>query len=94
MAAQFIIQYVMRNADLAHRRQRRDERARALGFFGLPLNTDRRYYFLVYALVIVATLFTKNLTRSRVGRAFVAIRDRYLSAEVMGINVWCATWGA
>ena len=38
--------------------------------------------------VILATLFTKNLTRSRVGRAFVAIRDRYLSAEVMGVNVW------
>jgi branched-chain amino acid transport system permease protein len=57
-------------------------------FFGLPLNTDRRYYFLVYALVIAATLFTKNLTRSRSGRAFVAIRDRYLSAEVMGVNVW------
>ena len=38
--------------------------------------------------MILATLFTKNLTRSRSGRAFVAIRDRYLSAEVMGVNVW------
>jgi len=87
MAAQFIIQYLMRNATWLTGGSD-GMSVRAPVFFGLPLNTDRRYYFLVYALVILATLFTKNLTRSRVGRAFVAIRDRYLSAEVMGVNVW------
>ena len=87
MAAQFIIQYVMRNATWLTGGSD-GMSVRAPSFFGLPLNTDRRYYFLVYALVILATLFTKNLTRSRAGRAFVAIRDRYLSAEVMGVNVW------
>jgi len=87
MAAQFIIQYLMRNATWLTGGSD-GMSVRAPSFFGLPLNTDRRYYFLVYALVILATLFTKNLTRSRVGRAFVAIRDRYLSAEVMGVNVW------
>jgi branched-chain amino acid transport system permease protein len=87
MAAQFIIQYLMRNATWLTGGSD-GMSVRAPSFFGLPLNTDRRYYFLIYALVILATLFTKNLTRSRVGRAFVAIRDRYLSAEVMGVNVW------
>ncbi len=87
MAAQFIIQYVMRNATWLTGGSD-GMSVRAPSFFGLALNTDRRYYFLVYALVILATLFTKNLTRSRTGRAFVAIRDRYLSAEVMGVNVW------
>jgi branched-chain amino acid transport system permease protein len=87
MAAQFIIQYVMRNATWLTGGSD-GMSVRPPVFFGLPLNTDRRYYFLVYAFVILATLFTKNLTRSRPGRAFVAIRDRYLSAEVMGVNVW------
>jgi len=87
MAAQFIIQYLMRNATWLTGGSD-GMSVRAPVFFGLPLNTDRRYYFLVYAVVILATLFTKNLTRSRSGRAFVAIRDRYLSAEVMGVNVW------
>ena len=87
MAAQFIIQYMMRNATWLTGGSD-GMSVRAPVFFGLPLNTDRRYYFLVYAFVILATLFTKNLTRSRPGRAFVAIRDRYLSAEVMGVNVW------
>jgi branched-chain amino acid transport system permease protein len=33
--------------------------------------------------------FTSNLIRSRDGRALVAVRDHYLSAEIMGINL---TW--
>jgi len=30
----------------------------------------------------------KNIVRSRSGRAFVAIRDRYLAAEVIGVNLF------
>lgn len=87
MAAQFIIQYAMRNwTSLTGGSDGMSVRPPV--FFGLPLNNDRRYYFLIYVLVVLATLYTKNLTRTRPGRAFVAIRDRYLSAEVMGVNVW------
>ena len=31
--------------------------------------------------------YARNLVRSRMGRAFVAIRDRDLSAEIIGINL-------
>jgi branched-chain amino acid transport system permease protein len=57
-------------------------------FFGIALDNDHSYYYLIYAFVIAATLYTKNITRTRPGRAFVAIRDRYLAAEVIGVNVW------
>jgi branched-chain amino acid transport system permease protein len=87
MAAQFIIEYVMRNATWLTGGSS-GMSVVPPSFFGLPLNTDRRYFYLIYAFVILATLFTKNLTRARPGRAFVAIRDRYISAEVMGVNVW------
>ena len=30
----------------------------------------------------------RNLVRSRIGRAFVAIRDNDLAAEVMGVNIF------
>ena len=36
-------------------------------------------------LAIVATL---NLVRSRIGRAFVAIRDQDIAAEIIGINIF------
>jgi branched-chain amino acid transport system permease protein len=87
MAAQFIIGYAMRNwtgltggsSGLV---------VDSPSFFGIDLDNDRSYYYLIYAFVIAATLYTKNLTRTRTGRAFVAIRDRYLAAEVIGVNVW------
>ena len=45
------------------------------------------YFFLLFfaALAIVATL---NLVRSRIGRAFVAIRDQDIAAEIIGINIY------
>lgn len=46
------------------------------------------YYYLVMGIGAIATYFAVNITRTRSGRAFVAIRDNDLAAEVMGINLW------
>lgn len=51
------------------------------------IDTDLKVYFLMIILVILCTTAMVNLLRSRVGRAWVAIRDNDISAEVMGINV-------
>ena len=48
----------------------------------------RAIFYLIYALVIPAILFTKNLFRTRVGRAFIAIRDRDVAASVMGVSLF------
>lgn len=45
-------------------------------------------YYLTLVLAVAATLVTKNIVRARSGRAFVAIRDRYLAAEVIGVNLF------
>ena len=58
----------------------------ALGNF--HLDTEKRFYFLTLIMVILAVGFARNLVRSRVGRAFVAIRDRDLAAEIMGISLF------
>ncbi len=39
------------------------------------------------AYLVVMYLLAANLMRSRDGRALVAVRDHYLSAEVMGVNL-------
>jgi len=39
------------------------------------------YYFLM-VLTILTVLAIKNLVRTRIGRAFIAIRDRDIAAEV------------
>ena len=46
------------------------------------------YFYLVMAIACLATFFAVNIVRTRAGRAFVAIRDNDLAAEVMGISLW------
>jgi branched-chain amino acid transport system permease protein len=55
--------------------------------FGMPLDSDARVFYLIFAAVVPATLFAKNLFRTRVGRAFIAIRDRDVAASVMGVSL-------
>ena len=57
-----------------------------LGSFVLKSKTS--YFYLVMAFTCLATILTKNIVRTRAGRAFVAIRDNDLAAEVMGISLW------
>jgi len=52
------------------------------------IDSDLKVYFMMLILVIVCVIIMANLLRSRVGRAWVAIRDNDISAEVMGINVF------
>jgi branched-chain amino acid transport system permease protein len=55
--------------------------------FGLALNSDRRIYYLILFLVICAAAFAKNLFRTETGRAFIAVRDNDISAEIIGIDI-------
>jgi len=51
------------------------------------IDNDLKVYFMMIVLVIICVIGMANLLRSRAGRAWVAIRDNDISAEVMGINV-------
>jgi branched-chain amino acid transport system permease protein len=52
------------------------------------LDTLREQYYLNLAVVSLAIVFALNLARSPVGRAFIAIRDRDVAAEIMGIHLF------
>lgn len=87
IAAQFIIEFTIRRWDkLTGGVEGMYVEPGSLG----PLNFGDRnqLYYLTFFLAVVATLAIKNIIRSRSGRAFVAIRDRYLAAEVIGVNVF------
>ena len=87
MAAQFIIGYAMRNWTSLTGGSGGLNVDRP-SFFGFTLDTDLHYYYLILILAIVSTVFLKNLLRTRTGRAMVAVRDRYLSAEIMGVHLF------
>ncbi|MEW6232583.1 MAG: branched-chain amino acid ABC transporter permease [Chloroflexota bacterium] len=91
MAAQFITvdfiitQYVSQIGGRGH-------------YFSLPpgtialgpwvIDNDIEVYYLMVTLVILCLIFMANLMRTRVGRAWIAIRDNDIAAEVMGVNVF------
>ena len=53
--------------------------------FGVALDTSFRLYWVIVPVTLLMLLGAANLFRTRVGRAFIAIRDRDISAEVLGI---------
>ena len=54
----------------------------------IALSTKTNYYYLVMVFAVLATITAHNIVRTRAGRAFIAIRDNDLAAEVMGISLW------
>jgi branched-chain amino acid transport system permease protein len=55
---------------------------------GIILSSKASYFYLVMAISCLATVLAQNIVRTRAGRAFVAIRDNDLAAEVMGVSLW------
>ncbi|PIU57462.1 MAG: branched-chain amino acid ABC transporter permease, partial [Chloroflexi bacterium CG07_land_8_20_14_0_80_51_10] len=55
---------------------------------GIVFDTEKSFYFLTIVVVIIMTLLAKNLARAKVGRAFIAVRDNDIAAEVMGVNLF------
>jgi branched-chain amino acid transport system permease protein len=80
-AAQFIIMYVITHWD-----------SMTKGEFGYPapspIEAERAYFVLVFICLTMFTVATKNILRSKVGRAFVAINNNDLAAEVLGISLY------
>jgi branched-chain amino acid transport system permease protein len=87
LAAEFLLEYVFKNWESMTQGVQ--------GLFIIPpqimgiyLNDDRVFYFLSVTLAILGVIGTRNLFRTNVGRAFIAIRDRDLAAELIGIDVF------
>ncbi len=56
--------------------------------FGYKIATQRQMYFFLIVFVVLAIVGTMNLMRSRIGRAFIAIRDHDIAAEIIGIDIF------
>jgi branched-chain amino acid transport system permease protein len=55
--------------------------------FGFAFDTDQSFYYVALFSLVFMFIWGCNLMRSRDGRAFVAVRDHYLSAEIMGVKL-------
>ncbi len=56
-------------------------------FFGLNVQNDVAMFYLALAITVIMVALARNLVRSRVGRAFVAIRDKPAAAQACGVSL-------
>jgi len=54
--------------------------------FGMEISSVTKYYYLFLALVVISVIICYRLERSRIGRAWMAIREDEIAAKAMGIN--------
>ena len=86
LAMQFLLEFVFREWDSVTGGVRGVNVPNA-SLFGFDLLNDTRMYYLIVPVAAVLLVAARNLFRTRVGRAFIAIRDKDISAEVLGINL-------
>ena len=86
LAASFIIIFILRNWDSLTGGDS-GVILNPIEIFGYAIVSDTQKYFFILPITIVSILFAQNLLRTRLGRAFIAIRDADLSAEIIGVNI-------
>ncbi|MCF8033344.1 MAG: branched-chain amino acid ABC transporter permease [Desulfarculaceae bacterium] len=59
----------------------------ALNIFGWTVDSDAGRYAVIMPICLFLAWGLRNLTKTRVGRAFVAIRDSDIAAECIGVNL-------
>jgi branched-chain amino acid transport system permease protein len=87
LAAQFIIPWLTRHTFKEYLGGSDGIISAAVPHIGsYEFNEPSRYLLITLVVLIITTIIAANISRSRAGRAFVAIRDNDLAAEVLGVN--------
>lgn len=87
LAAQLILEYVFLHWESVTGGSR-GLLVSAPQILGFSFDSDKKLFYLLLALDALALLMVSNILRSKHGRAFVSIRDFYLSAEIAGVNLF------
>jgi branched-chain amino acid transport system permease protein len=59
----------------------------AVVFFGVEFRSDFHTFWIIVTVAILMTVLAQGIIRSRLGRAFVAIRDGEIAAQCSGVNI-------
>jgi branched-chain amino acid transport system permease protein len=83
LAFGFIVDYVLFHWDLTQGDMGMAVKSVHIG--GWSPETEQQFFYFGVGCAALATLCAKNIVRSKIGRNFIAIRDRDIAAEAMGI---------
>jgi branched-chain amino acid transport system permease protein len=87
LAFQFVIEYLIIHWDGLTRGIRGIEMPTPR-FFGLSLERHQAFFLFAFGMAVLLMWGAKNIIRSKIGRALIAIRDNDISAEIIGISVF------
>ena len=88
LAAQLIIEWTINHVTWISGGMQASIEVAPPTIFGAEVKSQREMYFFLMFFAVVAVVATLNLVRSRLGRAFIAIRDQDIAAEIIGINIF------
>jgi branched-chain amino acid transport system permease protein len=88
LAAQLIIEWVINHTPAISGGAQAAIEVPRPELFGVKLESQGELYFFCLFFAVVAIVASLNIVRSRIGRAFVAIRDQDIAAELIGINIF------
>jgi branched-chain amino acid transport system permease protein len=88
LAAQLIIEWTINHVEWISGGVQSSIEIPRPSLFGMKLTGERSIYLFLMFFVVLAIVATLNLVRSRIGRAFIAIRDQDIAAEIIGINIF------
>ncbi len=54
---------------------------------GYVFKTDEQYYYPIWTAAMLILLLTRNIARSKIGRAMLALRGDDVAASAMGVNI-------
>ena len=86
LAAQFIIVWGIKHLSITGGTTGMTVVPASIG--ALTFESERSYYYVILIVTIIMLYFAKNLVRTKAGRAWIAIRDNDLAAEIMGVNLY------
>ena len=88
LAAQFIIPWFVRHAAPETLNGAQGLVVQPPLVFGIRFDGPDSYIMLTATVLLITTVIAHNVARSRLGRAFVAVRDNDLAAELLGVNLF------
>lgn len=56
--------------------------------FGINFGEQSNFIYITLVVMLITTLISVNIARTRLGRALVAVRDNDLAAELLGVNLY------
>ncbi len=88
LAGQLIIEWIINHVPWISGGTQASIQVPRPSLFGYELRTQGELYFFLLFFALIAIVAALNLVRSRIGRAFVAIRDQDIAAEIIGIDIY------